>query len=580
MTTATTLAGRRLIPPAERRRDRLLGLLLAGLTCLVFIPALAAEFLDWDDRDTVAQNTDYLPPRVENWGHYWVRPHLELYMPLTYTVWGVVACAAQVQGADGSVSLNPAVFHLFNIALNVLNGLLVYAILRRLVRQPWAAWFGALLFAIHPLHVEPVAWVTAMSMLLSSAFSLWALWEFLRFEDLRAAEVQSDGAAPAGKQSTHGKAWLHYGLATVAFALTLLSRPSAVMLPFVVAVIVVWLNRRPLRDVVLPLAAWVLMCVPIVLVTRAVQPAQLVAVAPGLRPLVALDALSFYLWKMLIPLHLLPDYGRTPGWLAAHPGMLRFTWIGAASIALLCIVLWRRWRWPAVAFAVFALSLLPVLGLTVFAYQRFSTVADRYAYLALLGPAIAIASVLAARPSRPKFIVAAAVALVFACLSFWQTRYWSDTAILFEHTLEVSPDSPEAHYALGHYYGEKAQEELASGNAEIAQSRFEQALAHDRAVLATHPDDVKSRFNIANLLLRFGRNSEAVDDYRRALSDRTFAKEMGPRAYNNLGIALAKSGQPDQAADAFRESLRLDPTFEQARTNLARAVARHGQSNP
>ncbi|HWE97467.1 MAG TPA: hypothetical protein VG269_26150 [Tepidisphaeraceae bacterium] len=580
MTTATTLAGRRFLSPAERRRDRLLGLLLAGLTGLVFLPALAAEFLDWDDRDTVAQNADYLPPRVENWGHYWVRPHLELYMPLTYTVWGAVACVAQVRGADGSVSLNPTVFHLFNVGLHVLNAVLVYAILRRLVQKPWAAWFGALLFAIHPLHVEPVAWVTAMSMLLSSAFSLWALWEFLRFEDLRAAGVQSDGAAPAGKQSARGKAWLHYGLATVAFALALLSRPSAVMLPVVVGVIEVWLRRRRLRDVALPLALWLLLCVPVALVTRAVQPAQLVTVAPGLRPLVALDALSFYLWKTFIPLRLLPDYGRTPGWLAAHPGMLRFTWIGAVCVALLCLMLWRRWRWPAVAFAVFALSLLPVLGLTVFAYQRFSTVADRYAYLALLGPAIGVACILATRPSRPKFIVAAAVAVVFASLSFWQTRYWSDTAILFEHTLEVSPDSWEAHYALGHYYGEKAQEELASGNAEIAQSRFEQALAHDRAALATHPDDVKTRFNTANLLLRFGHNGEAVDDYRRALSDRTFAKEMGPRAYNNLGIALAKSSQGDQAADAFRESLRLDPTFEQARANLARAVARRGQPHP
>jgi tetratricopeptide (TPR) repeat protein len=275
---------------------------------------------------------------------------------------------------------------------------------------------------------------------------------------------------------------------------------------------------------------WLALTLPFVVATQTlIRPPNVEAPPLWLRPIVALDAIAFYLWKIVAPLGFAPDYSRTPQWLIRR-GPVMVTWV--VPILFGAIVWWlsRRRGLRAAALAiVFVAPLLPVLGLVPFHYQEYSTVADRYVYLPMLAVAAAVAWLVAVR----RAVVYAVVALVIvaAILSNRQTGVWRDTDALFAHTLAINPNSIAAHNAMGQAVLDQSPPDL------------ETAGEHFLAALEAHPYSAGARANYANVLLLQGRIGEALPHYRTANA----ARPNDPRIVNNYAVALIRSGRANEA---------------------------------
>ncbi len=416
--------------PESRGIERFIPVFLIIAIFATYCPLLTSEFTTYDDNQTIVTNPWLNPPRWESLAEFWNprKPVMDIYIPLTYSVWAGVAALSYVPVSDPTTGayLNPWIFHGANILVHCIAALLAFAILRRLTKSPWASAAGAALFALHPVQVEPVAWVSGMKDVLAGCLGLLAIWHYIAFVD--SAKSQSS------------RRWIHYAIAILAFACAMLAKPSAVVVPLLACAIDIGLLKRPWRQAIISLAAWLGLTVPIILEGHFAQPAsQLGYITPiHLRPLIALDALAYYLYKLLLPIWHSIVYDRTPQSVLRH-GWLYFTWIAPVAVAL-CAWLYRK-RFPALitGVAIFWLAVLPVLGLVPFDFQDHSTVADHYLYLAMLGPAI-IAAFALARASGRAVIGACIIAIiVMASWSFIQTLPWHDSMSLYRHALTVNP---------------------------------------------------------------------------------------------------------------------------------------------
>jgi tetratricopeptide (TPR) repeat protein len=521
---------------------------LAVLTFATFRPILHNDFIDWDDREVIADNPDFSPPRLDALAHYWTKPFRGLYIPLTYTAWGLIASIASRSGGSGP--LDPTAFHVASVAVHALASILVFFLVRRVVRSGLAAWFGAAVFAVHPLQVEAVAWMTSFYTVLGGCLSLAALYAYVVFADWR-----DDAHRPLAT-------WSMYALATLFFVAALLAKPSSVVVPLL-GLALQPLQRRPLRPALIPLGTWLLLAVPITWITHSAQSAAAVFTTNWpMRLVLAFDSPAFYLHKLVLPIHLIPDYGRSPRWAQSHP--LALLDVCVPLVVLTAGWAWRRrFRWLLPTMAISALSLLPVLGLVPFSFQRYSTVADRYFYLGMLGPAMLVGYLLA-KPRTVMLVAATAVVLICASLSHAQSENWHDSKTLFDYTLSVNPHSLAADYVLGKITAAAGFQEAAAAKspAELsaADARLYQAIQYDSQALRTDPTFSEVLFNLANLYERTGHLEAAVDTYERAVHGQAATAQQ----WNNLGIALTQLGRADEAQNAFATALRIDPQYADA----------------
>ncbi|MGD0464019.1 MAG: tetratricopeptide repeat protein [Tepidisphaeraceae bacterium] len=519
------------MPPAPSRSVGWICLLLAALTAAAFYPVLRNGFVNWDDMEHVARNPDMNPPTIAALQRYWVRPYFGLWAPATYTAWLATAAIAPKHGQ----SLDPTIFHGLNLAIHVAASILVFLIVRRLVGGIWPAAAGAAVFAVHPIQVEAVAWVSGLRDVLAGAMSLAAIWIYFKATDA------------AGR----ARIW-RIAIATLVFALALLSKPTAAVTPLLLAIT---LGKRA-RSQARWLSLWLVMAAADLVVAWVVQPSADIYRPPiwG-RAIVALDALAFYFRKIVFPVHFLIDYGRSPDWLMAH----RSAWwaAAAAALAVLALLLWRR-RIPrlAAAAAIGICSLLPVLGLASFNFQYFSTVADRYAYLAMLGVAVGVAAVVAALPRGYGVFVALLIAAL-AVSANHQARVWRTTASLCGHTLATNPGSIAALLAFE----------------ALAGTDWQSVLQYNTRALQTKPDDPILLFDRASALRNAGRLSDAADAYARSLSRRPFDRHIR----NDYAVLLAQQGNDAEAQRQFAELLRQAPDDAEARANWATYLALHGR---
>ena len=497
-------------------------LLLIFVTLLVFREVAGFGFVAYDDSVHLHRNPYLDPPRLENALRLWRQSYFSEYVPLTNTLFALESAASRVLGR----SFDPRVFHATSLLLHAFCALAVFALLRRLVEREFAALAGALLFALHPLQVESVAWVSETRGLLAGFFSLLALHQYVRF------------AEPTGGEAGRTRA-LRYALATFLFALALFSKPSAVSLPFIAfALDVGVLRRRPFPGL-RALGPWVALAGVFVWVASSQQneylpePTALVA-----RPLVAFDAIAFYAEKLIVPLALAADYGRTPTQvLGGNP-----PWVGLGIVAaLLAVALTSTGRraWGTAA-TVFVAGLIPVLGLVPFAFQRTSTVADRYAYLSLLGAALALAWLLDRNRSRWLAAGVATALVGLAIASSLQVRVWRDSRSLWNQAVVVNPKSFRGHHGLGL----------------LAQARgdYQHAVDHYETALATHGFS-EAHNNLGVALIALGRDERARQEFQRAVA----ADWEYPKAHANLGKVLSKLGHHELAAQSFETAARQDP---------------------
>jgi tetratricopeptide (TPR) repeat protein len=506
--------------PAPSRAVPWVCLSLAVLTAITFYPVAKCGFVNWDDMEHVARNPDMISPTAHALQRYWAKPYFGLWAPVTYTAW--LATAAISNGSEKTP--DPFAFHLLNLMIHAGAVVLVFLIVRRLVPDIWPAAAGAAVFAVHPIQVEAVAWVSASRDLLAGTFSLLAIWIYLR----------------AGIRNQI--------IATAVFALALQSKPTAAVAPLILATILGRQSRFHIRW----LALWLVMAAAVLIVALLVQPSGDVYHPPiwG-RPIVALDAIAFYVSKLVVPFHFLIDYGRSPDWLMAHPT----AWwpAGLAALGGLLILAARKPILCIVA-AVTLAGLPPMLGLVPFGFQYYSTVADRYMYLAMLGVAVAIAAIVAAIP-RTAWIPVAVIVLCLVFLSNRQARIWRNTASLCDNTLTTNPGSVAALRILSF-------ESLEKGNWQAA-LRF-----NDRA-LQTKPDDPLLIFDRANALRDGGHLTEAANDYAISLLHRPF----DPQLRNDFAVVLAGLGDDAQSERQFAEVLRQAPDYAEARANWATHLA-------
>lgn len=547
--------------PARARAAWVPRLVIVLAIMATFWTVATAEFARGDDQPNLTENPYLNPPTWSGLAHFWSHPYAHEYIPLTYTVWWLLVRVAGLDVPDAhGVWLNPYVFHSANLLLHIGASLVVYGLLRRLTGRVWPACGGALLFALHPLQVEPVAWATGLKDLLSGFLSVVALWQYVQFA----------GAENANPTESHRRRrWLHYGIATAALIAAMFAKPSATSVPVLAMIIDRLMLRRPWRSVALAAGPWLLITATFVAIGVLAQPTLgAVNVPVWARPLIAGDSLAFYLQKLCVPIGLASRYPHSANVVLAS-WQLKVAWLAPVALLASSWALRRRAPWLLAGVLIFFAAPLPVLGLVPFHYQRLSTVADRYVYVAMLGPSLVLAGALAAsriKTSRPALrwttgACTAALAMVLALLSARQTRFWQNTEAVCRRVLALDPSNAPA-------YGDLARD--AKENGRLAE-------AEDYARRVTHllPDSLDDELYLGQILQAEDRQSDAAAIYRDAI--RRHPESANARVC--LADALANSGHSQQAMELCRAALSLDPNNAVAHRDLAMLLVGQHQNS-
>jgi tetratricopeptide (TPR) repeat protein len=585
-------------------------------TIAVFGSVLGFELLAWDDRVHTVDS-----PHIAHTAYYWGHFEQGMYMPVTFSAWSLLY---RVFGA------NPAPFHGLNLLIHLANALGCFVLLEQLLRAAprsmattgpkststgpraapitVAAGSGALLFALHPVQVEPVAWVTSLKDLGAGLFSLLAMIGFVR----------------ATRRSLPVRHPLVLGSAA-ALAVATLCKPAAIAVVLMLAVLALWWLELPWRKALARLVPYGVVVVPSAVLNAMSQGrlTQLYEAPLHLRPVIALDSLGFYVGKVLLPLSLSPAYERSPRWLV-ESGTITYGWLGGAVAIGVVLALHKRWPALLPAFALLVAGVALVLGLKSFAAQDNTTVYDRYLYLAMLGPALLAAWFVWRARRRWQLALVGAVLLALAAKSMLQVPHWRSDHTLWTHALKVRPHSAVALVSMGlihskagdrqkaieHYrralrykpYDVEALHNL--GAVLAAEGRLPEAGLSFQAALAHNPKHLSARNHLARVLFELGKLEDAEQEVRRVLEQAPRHPDANirlgevllargqlpaciahmegvvswlpdhPDALTLLGVALAQSGDERRAIGLFEEALRIQPGHESAQRNLGVAVGR------
>ncbi len=564
--------------PAAHRAHGWLGVVLVvALVALAFANTLGNGF-NYDDDGNILENPQFrgLGPTQLAWmfttfhlGHY--QPLSWLTLALDYTVWG----------------LNPFGYHLTNLLFHVGNAVLVFLLARRFLPAA-AAVLATLLWAVHPLRVESVAWITERRDVQSSFFLLLTVVLYLH--------------AHQGTPENRRRVLI---AALAAYLLSLLSRALGVTLPVILLLLDWWPLRRVGGD-----RGWsdaaarrvyaekLLFCVPAVVfaalapVAQAASKAAMTLEELTLRERFAQAGygLVFYLWKTVWPLGLAPLYElREPLPLLTAKYLLPAVLI-LAMIAVLVLV-GRRRPWLVVVAASYAILLAPVLGFVQSGRQE---VADRYSYLPLIGGTLLAVAGVHRRLRNLQLCTAtlAVAVVVLGGLTWQQNRIWRDYETLWTHSVRHAP-GPTAHQNLAVIYAK-------TGRLDAAVEQYRSALAieplHEAAlyglawtfsqsrryadavpvyetIVQYFPADAKARLQYAHALREAGRADDALREY----AEVTRLDPQGIEARMNAGLLLRDRGRPALAADVFRDALRVRPDLVDARVFLAEVSLQLGQ---
>lgn len=609
-------ASRTQVPPDDssitRIRTDFFGwaMLIAVSTLIAYTPAYRAGFL-WDDDDYVTQNPTLTADNglARIWTEFGATPQ---YYPLVFTtfrleraLWG----------------WNPAGYHAVNVALHVAAALLLMACLKTL-DVPGAELAG-LLFALHPAHVESVAWITERKNTLSAALAFASLLLYLRF-DLRDDGTSDARTGPPEKGLHNRGRWTVYAASVALFVLAMLSKTVVASMPFAI-LLILWWKRGTVRakDVGL-LLPFVAVSVGLGLTTVWMEK-NVVGAAGEEWTLTALDraaivgrAAWFYAGKLLLPINLSFVY---PRWSidGTQPAQFIAPALVVATIAILFIARNRIGRGPLVAVLIFGGTMLPAMGIFDVYPFRYSYVADHFQYfasaalltLAGAGLSMACARLLsrnrgseaptrAAWPmaqSRPALTIGLAIAVLFGTLCYRRALAFVDRETIWKDVIAKNPSCWIAHNNLGlmlllqgrldeaethlvaaekHAVFDRdiARTQQNLGELAVERSQFETAIVHLERSIETVPTRSRPYVFAGIALAQLGRQHEAAASFARAI-------ELDPAnglAHLNLGILLAQTGEMERATPLFEEAVRLNPNRIDALEALARARLTKGQA--
>jgi len=572
-----------------------------GLVALVLLAmgrVLGNDFSTWDDPHTLYQHVAFNPPEWGKLLSFWDPRNVEagLWVPVTYTLWGLLAQGAYLSQADDwGARLNPAVFHAASLAVHVISTLLVFVLVRRVLvgreraeemmdEGVWSvdgrAWLGAAVFAVHPLQVESVAWTSGMKDVLWGMWALAAVVCYMKW-------VDGGGRGEAGEGAKR-RAWWWAGLAC--FVLGTLSKPTAMVTPALAFAVHALVLGGGWRGAVRGTWAWFVF-VPVVMVwTRLAQPGGGVpTLGLPMRPLIALDTLAFYAAKVVWPVGLAFDYGRTPA-VILESGAIWWTWVVPVVLGAAAVWVWRRGK-PQdavvpLAGAWFVIACSPVLGMTPFLFQYFSTVSDHYVYASMAGVAMLVGWGAGRVGARGKVAVGVAVGVVLAfCVvrSVQQMGTWRDSDALYAQALKVNPRSFATMTNIGGMYLYKADR---AGGGAAGRADYKRAMVYyDRAVATREDYSVAWDFR-AVALLKLGEREEGIRSVRKALelSSKVPRGVRGPMMMSNIMMGqffveqgrLAEGLPYLEAAKKENEDLGTLPAVEAAKLESLLDQARGG----
>lgn len=405
---------------------------LVFLTVVIFASMgrlLAGDFTTWDDRDNIQLNEPMANPQIGSIRTILLEPHMDIYMPLTRLIWlALTGLQAPVPiGKDGFPAFSGFPFHLVNLLAHCGAAWLVYRLFFQLLSDFRAALLGALIWAVHPLQVEAVGWISGLKDVLCGGWMAMTLWLYaMHREQARSSPKSFLFIASCG-----------------ALLLALFSKPAAMTTILLAAAMDLLHFKTPIKAIIRDLSIWALLITPFAIVARVIQNARLAQPGPiYLRPLVAGDSLAHYLYRLVFPHDLTMDYGRNPNYVFAH-GYHHWTWIAPVAVLLTAILLRKRIN-LLLPVAFFYLAALHTLGLVKFDFQLFSTVADHYCYVMVMGAGLAVAMVLHHFKYRAMAVVTLGIGALLAVLSFNQTAYWLNTNALMTRGLALNPNSVPA----------------------------------------------------------------------------------------------------------------------------------------
>jgi tetratricopeptide (TPR) repeat protein len=527
-------------PFGSRWRAWLFVLILAATTIFAYRPAWHGGFL-WDDDAYVTNNELLTAP--DGLHRIWFSLDApSQYFPLVYTTFRI---------EHALWGLNPSGYHWVNILLHVANALLVWRLLARL-NVP-GAWLAGAIFALHPVEVESVAWITERKNVLMGFFFLLTLLAWVVFVDERTK-----------------RPWRFYGLALVLYGLALSAKSTACTLPAAL-LLILWLQNKQIN--------WrrIFQTVPFFLFGLGMglvavwweryhqgTRGALFALGPIERILIASRAVWFYLGKLIWPSTLTFIY---PRWTISPTHLLDYVWLLAAVGLCAAICFARRYvgRGVEVATVFFVATLSPVLGLIMLYTFRYTFVADHYQYLASIGP-IALVSAgvasLAGAFERSRLLIfgtAIAMAATLAVLTWRQSAMYADIEALWRTTLARNPACWMAHNNLGIVLSQKGE--------------IDEAITHYRTTLEMQPDFSDANYNLGNALLQKGEIDEAILHCQKAVMVQPF----DPDAQVALGNALFQKGLVDDAIVHYEKALALRPYYVIAHYSLSTALLRKGE---
>jgi tetratricopeptide (TPR) repeat protein len=504
--------------------------IIAAITVAVFLPALGNGFVNWDDDVNFLENHNYRGLGLSNLKWMWSTFQMGHYHPLT---WMTLGFDYEVWG------MNPVGYHLTSVLLHALAAAMAYLAFVQLIRlgrredEPsqetrYGAAFGALVFALHPLRVESVAWASERRDVLCGVFYLATIWLYLR-----------------GRKAA----------SAVTFAAALLSKVIAATLPVVLLILDLYPCRRRLTPKLLleKLPFFALAVAAVVIGVGRYENGVPGAVGHeyfhgALRIALSLFGLAFYLGKTLAPIGLSGQYVYNAD---PQPFDTPFV-LAAAGFGMLSIsALWFRKRCPFLlaALAAYCVTLAPVLSFIRLDRQNY--VADHHSYLATLGFA-AIAGALLVRRNRPAWVAGSVVA-VLGLLSVLQIPVWKDSRTLWTHTIEGMPLSMVAHNNLARVYA-------AEGDSERAVEEFQRAIA-------IRPDYAHAHYNLALVLMKRGDLPAAESHFEQAA-----AGLRSTQTLTDWANCLLRQQRAQEAVELYQEAIHASPGFADAHHNLGVAL--------
>jgi len=530
---------RRIFSP--RGRVLIFAVVLTAVTILAYRPAWHGGFL-WDDDDYIIKNELLTAP--DGWQRIWFSlDSPSQYFPFTYSTFRI---------EHALWGLNTTGYHWVNLLLHVGSALLVWAVLARL-RVP-GAWLAAAIFALHPVQVESVAWITERKNVLMGFFFLLTLLAWIVFVDERTR-----------------RPWLFYCLALVCYVLALSAKATACTLPAALFLIL-WLQKKPITmRRVIQILPFVVLGIGMGLLAvwweryhQGTNRGLFTFLSPIERILLASRAIWFYLSKIFWPSNLTFIY---PRWNISPANLIDYIWLVAGIAACVVIYFLRRYVGRGVegAAAFFVATLSPVLGFVMLFTFRYTFVADHYQYLACIGP-IALASAgivnLSDKFAQYRGVIVSVALLVVASLgtlTWRQAATYTDIETLWRTTLARNPECWMAQTNLGLVLLQKGE--------------IDDGIAHYRSALQMQPDSWDAEYNLGTALLGKGQVDEAILHCEKAVAMRP----TDPDAQVSLGDALFQKGRIDEAMAHYQKAITVHPDHFLARYSLGHALLEKGE---